>query len=436
MDEQVLELARKVAQEAEVYGLSSQETLVSFEANRLKILQGRETQGMALRLIKDGRIGFASTTRSDDLQWLVDTALEMAGFGAAASFQLPAPQPVKGPLVFDERVAKLDVEQMVAMGQEMIEKVRAYDGAILCDAELRLLTATTRLTNSRGLQAQWQKTLFSAGIHGNLVRGTDMLDVWEEASWCSPEGVDPKQLVRNLIDKIAQAKDAAHVTTGCMPVIFTPKGVLMTIALPLQLAFNGKIVQQGASPLGDKLGQEIFDPRFSLYDDGTVDLAPASGPYDHEGVPTQRTPLVENGVVRNFYYDLQAAGKAGQRSTGNGRRGLDSLPAPAVTSWMIAPGQVSYADMVADIKEGIVVDQTMGAWAGNLLSGEFSGNVHLGYKVENGRIVGRVKDTMVAGNVFQALKELAAIGCQAEWVEGRAKVPPLYFQSLSVATKA
>ena len=91
--------------------------------------------------------------------------------------------------------------------------------------------------------------------------------------------------------------------------------------------------------------------------------------------------------------------------------------------------------MVGDIKEGLVVEMLMGAEQGNILGGDFSGNVLLGYKVESGKIVGRVKDTMVSGNVFPLLKNMAAIGSETRWVGSLVETPPLYFPSLSVATK-
>jgi PmbA protein len=91
--------------------------------------------------------------------------------------------------------------------------------------------------------------------------------------------------------------------------------------------------------------------------------------------------------------------------------------------------------MVEDMKEGLIVEQVMGAEQGNLLGGDFGGNVLLGYKVENGEIVGRVKDTMIAGNVYQVLKELLGIGQEARWVGGVLQTPPLYCSSVSVTTK-
>jgi PmbA protein len=205
--------------------------------------------------------------------------------------------------------------------------------------------------------------------------------------------------------------------------------------MPLMLAFNGKTVLRGASPLGDKKGKLMLDPKLSIWDDATIDFRPQSRLCDDEGMPSQRTPLIENGVVQNFLYDLQTAGLAGTKSTGSASRTLGSLPSPAVSALVIGEGETEFKDMVADMKQGLVVEQLMGASQGNILGGEFSGNVLLGYKVENGKIVGRVKNTMVSGNVYQVLKEGIVIGNKARWIGSSLLTPPLYCAQIAVATK-
>jgi PmbA protein len=145
--------------------------------------------------------------------------------------------------------------------------------------------------------------------------------------------------------------------------------------------------------------------------------------------------LIENGVVRNFLYDLQTAGQAKARSTGSGSRGRGGIMAPSPSAFTISTGEATFEEMVADIKEGLVVEQLMGAEQGNVLGGDFSGNVLLGYKIENGKLVGRVKNTMVSGNVYEILKDIAALGKAARWVGGGILVPHFYCSKLSVASK-
>jgi PmbA protein len=172
-----------------------------------------------------------------------------------------------------------------------------------------------------------------------------------------------------------------------------------------------------------------------LVDDPTVAYNPASRPCDDEGVASQHTPLVEKGAVKGFLYDLQTAALAKKKSTGNGSRSRGSLPTPSPSALVITAGKTTFDEMVKDIKEGLVVEQLMGSQMGNVLGGDFSGNVLLGFKIENGEIVGRVKDTMVSGNVYKLLKDIAAIGSETRWVSSFLQTPPFYCKGLSVSSK-
>jgi PmbA protein len=260
-----------------------------------------------------------------------------------------------------------------------------------------------------------------------------MLFVGDSDSSCHPI-LQPEAIAEAVLRQLELAKSQAEVSTRALPVIFTPRGVASALVLPLMAAFNGKTVLQGASPVGSRLGQPVFDGKLWLWDDPLVAYRPSSRPADDEGVPSQRTPLIEQGVVSHFFYDLQTAALAHTRSTGNGGRG-HGLLTPTPSAFIIAPGSATFDEMVKDMKEGLVIEQLMGAEQGNILGGDFSGNVLLGYKVESGKIVGRVKNTMVSGNVYQVLKEITAIGSEARWVDGFLQTPPIYCPRLSVASK-
>jgi len=261
-----------------------------------------------------------------------------------------------------------------------------------------------------------------------------MLFVGDSESSCRPDFIGIGGLADRVIWQLEMAKKKAAVSTKLLPIIFTPNGVASALMSPLLLAFNGKSVLEGASPLKDKLGEQVFDKKLSLWDDATIAYGVGSYPFDDEGIPSQRLPLVTNGVVTNFLYDLQTAASAGTQSTGNGQRS-GGFPRPDISSLILSGGDVSFQAMVEDMKEGLIVEQVMGAEQGNLLGGDFGGNVLLGYKVENGEIVGRVKDTMIAGNVYQVLKELLGIGQEARWVGGILQTPPLYCSNVSVTAK-
>jgi PmbA protein len=431
--EDILARAGKVAQEAEVFRVTSEETTVRFEANRLKQLQTSQSTSVALRIIKDGRTGYATTTGEGDAARLVRDAVETAEFGTEAKFHLPDSRKFPQVAIFDPAVESVSIKEMIGLGEAMVAAVTGHTPGIICEAGASRGVVSMHIINSRGGQAEYKKSFFSLDIEGNLVEGTDMLFVGESDSSCHPLD-DPQKVTGPVLKQLDLAKNKAKSPGGKLPVVFTADG-FTALLLPLISAFNGKTVLEGASPVGAKLGQAVFDKRFSLYDDPTIAYRPGSRPCDDEGVPSQRTALIENGVAKNFYYDLQTAARAGKKSTGNGGRGRGGLPGPATSALVITPGTTTFDEMVADIKEGLVIEQLMGAEQGNILGGDFSGNILLGYRVANGKITGRVKDTMVSGNVYQLLKDIAAIGSEAKWVGGFLQTPPFYLTGLSVSSK-
>lgn len=438
MVEQLLEKARQSAEVAEVLFYESSELPVSFEANRIKSINARESSGMALRIIKDGRIGLGYSTKLSepgDLDALVENAVESAQFGAQAKFSLPSSYTTNGVAIFDPAVEALTLDDLVALGTTALDTLRKHDSEFLCDVGATKRITRVHLLNSLGGGTSYQKTVVSLSASINLTRGEDLLDVWHYSLSTRAEA-DPQAVAQRVIQRVEAARNNAAISTKHMPVLFTPQGLGSTLMLPLRQAFSGKTVLEGASPLSDKLGEQVFDEKLSVYDDGTIDHAVGSSPTDDEGIPLRRTPLVENGYVRTFIYDLQTAGLAGAEPTGNGERSPSSLPAPGYHNVVLAPGDGgTIEDMIGSVDEGIVVEYTMGAGMGNLFSGDFSGNVHLGYKIENGELAGRVKDTMVAGNSYEALNNIAAIGSEPEWVGGSFFAPPLLVADLSVSTR-
>lgn len=432
--ENILDQAKKVADEVEVFMVTSEEMPVQFEANRLKYVQSKQSTMVTLRIIRQGKIGCATATELSNSQNLVDMAVETARFGSEARFELPSFTTFPQVAVFDTEVMSVTTEEMVDLGEEIINTITGHTPDILCEVAIAKITASVSIINSRGGQADYQRSIFSIGAEGQLIRDRDMLFVGESQSSCHPilgTGMITDVMLRHL--ELAQEK--APVTTRSMPVIFTPDGTASALLMPLIAALNGKTVLEGASPLGSKLGQLVYDRKLSVWDDPTIAYRPGSHPCDDEGIPSQRTSLVNQGTVSSFLYDLQTAALAGTSSTGNAHRGRGGLPAPGPNAIIIEPGKTSFDEMLSGIGEGLVVEHLMGAGQGNILGGDFSGNVLLGYKIENGKIIGRVKDTMVSGNIHQLLKQIAAIGSDAKWVGGMLNTPSLYFPSVSVAAQ-
>jgi PmbA protein len=431
--EPILSLAQaRGAAQAEAFHVENVETPVRFEANRLKELNSRQTKGVALRVVVKGRIGFASSTRPGDVEELVEAALETAPFGPEAHLEFPSTAEAAEVPVFEAATEALSVDAMIETGQELIDAARKAEPELLCDAHIRRNVGTVTIANTNGGRVSYRGTTLMAGVYGTLIRGTDMLFVGDGDASCRTD-LALDQIKDTVRRQLGNSRRHASARTAEMPVVFTSHGVADALAGPLTMAFSGRLVHQGQSPLAGCLGKEMYDRRFSMWDDATLAYRAASRPCDDEGVTSRRIVLVDKGIVRSFLYDLQTAGLAKAESTGSAERSLASQPSISTTSVQFETGEVSFAEMVAGIKEGLIVEELMGAGQGNVMGGDFSGNVLLGYKIENGEITGRVKDTIVAGNVHEALRRVVSFGSEGRWVGGTVFAPPIWFESLAVS---
>jgi PmbA protein len=191
-------------------------------------------------------------------------------------------------------------------------------------------------------------------------------------------------------------------------------------------------VIERASPWSDRLSEPVTSSRITLSQQ--PDAGPFSCPFDDEGTPTQPITFIKDGVLQLFYTDHTIGKALGSGTTGNGfRPGLGSYPTPGLFNLLVEPGFKTFSELVASLKDGLIVDQMLGGSAG--MSGEFSINVDLGYRVKNGVVVGRVKDTMVSGNVYTALKNLVELGSDAEW-NGSCYTPSIIVDGLSTTGRS
>jgi PmbA protein len=432
--EELLERASRVSDQAEVFHVRHRDEPVLFEANRVKLVETRESSGIALRIIKDGRIGFSSTSDLKNTDVLVSNALEMAPFGPEARLGFPSYRSFSPVDVYDPKTEDLPLEDMVNLGQATIDRLTGYSSDLLCDASVAKGVTTITILNSQNGYATYTKSVFSVFFHGTIIKGTDMLFVSDGRSSCQPV-LDTSGIVESIQHQVDISRDIVPAPVGQVPVVFTPRGLAGAILSPLMSGFNGKTVLQGASPLVGKLGERMLDERFSIRDEPDLPYAPGSRMCDDEGVPTGKLPLIDKGAISNFIYDLQTAAQAGVESTGGASRGLSTLPSPGSSVITVGEGDTSYEDMIKDIKSGLVVERLLGAGQSNILGGDFNANVLLGYRIEEGNVVGRVKNTVISGNVYTALKNVQAIGRESQWVGGSLRAPALYLDAVSVATK-
>ena len=427
--EQIIDLAQQKRIEAEVYYVASQATPIEFGNNRLKSLETKATEGVALRVISDGRLGFASSTDLTRLEDLVDGAIATADIGDPVEFDFTQDVNSVEPKT---NYQPPNTETLVGIGEDLIGRVHQYNPDILVDVSFYSGTGQAKLATTTNVYTEQNSQSLSAVISGNLVRGEDFLQAYAYEVTRDREP-DYQAILQKLITKYQRAEATARIASGTYPVLFTPSAVSSTMGSMFGTIFSGQSIVQKASPLTDKLGEKIADERLNVLEDPTIGVSACD--YDDEGVPTKKKHLIESGVVRQFYWDRRWAARQGTESSGNGFRGGISRPGPGLANVCIAPGQTSAADLIANMSEGIIVDQVLGAGQSNVLAGEFSVNIDLGYKVEQGKIVGRVKDTMVAGNIFEAFSNIVDLSDRPEWVGSGAYVPHILFAGLGVAAR-
>ena len=427
--EKILDIAKTKGLEAEVYYQATQDTPIEFENNRLKSLQTKAVEGVALRVIHDGRLGFASSTDLTRLEDLVAAAVQTATIGDPVEF------------AFAENFQHIEpesdytpppTEKLVTVGEELIDRVHQYNPEILVDVSFHVRSGKVKFATSKNTYGERNRKILTASLGGNLVRGEDFLQAYSYD--VARDGEPDYQLIlQRLLEKYQRAETTASISSGTFPVLFTPRAFTSTIGNLFDTILSGQVVVQKASPLADKLGEKVFDERLTIFEDPS--LGPSACAFDDEGTPTSKKTLIKQGVVKQFYWDRRWAARAGTQSSGNGFRGGLSRPSPDLVNFCLNPGQTPVADLIAQMEEGVIVEQVLGAGQSNQLAGEFSVNLDLGFKVEKGKIVGRVKNTMVAGNIFEAFEHLVDFSDRLEWVGGGANVPYILFSKLGVAAR-
>ena len=419
--EQLLELAIKSgAEAAEVYQSRSLSRPVFFEANRLKQLETSQSEGTALRLWRNGRPGVTVAYGSVAAQTMVERALALS--------QLNQPEPVE--LVQNSQPSYPDIgstvplQLLVNWGKEAIALIRDVYPDVLCSSDWECDVETTRLVNSQGLDCYYTDTTLDCYMSAEWVRGDDFLSVADGQT--QRDILHPEKLAHQILQRLDWAKGNVPPPTGGVPVLFTSKAADMLWGTA-QAALNGKRILEVASPWVERLGKPVMSSSLTLYQDPQA--GPYSCPFDDEGTPTKPVVFIQDGILQNFYCDRTTGKQLGINTTGNGfRPSFGSYPSPGLFNFLIQPGSASLQDLIEQMDDGLIVDQMLGG--GNGISGDFSINVDLGYRVKNGKIIGRVKDTMVAGNVYTVLKQLVALGSDADW-NGSCYTPSLIVEGLS-----
>jgi PmbA protein len=422
--EQLIELALKQgAEAAEVLQSTAYSRPVFFEANHLKQLESSSAIGTALRLWVEGRPGLAVAYGEVQPEAIVTKAMAISALSAPEAIDILAGSRQRYPNLGQ----MVSVQQLIDWGEQLIDRIRSVYPEVICGVEMECDTETTRILNSQGLDCSYSDTTLNGFVSVDWVRGDDFLSVGDGQT--RRHQLDIDTLAEQILQRLDWAQRTTKVRSGRLPVIFTAK-VADMLWSTLQLALSGKRAMERSSPWSDGLGQQMTSKAITLLQD--PHQGPFSCPFDDEGTPTQRLVFIDQGVLSLFYCDRAVGRQLGGQSTGNGfRPSLGSYPTPSLYNTVIQPGVKSLQELIGTVDYGIVVDQVLGGGAG--ISGEFSVNIDLGYLINRGEIVGRIKDTMLAGNTYLAIKEGVYLGNDNDW-NGSCQTPSVLVSSLSVTS--
>ena len=391
---------------AEISGGRGWGSSIAFEEGRLKTIKSAQTSSIALRIIHKGKIGVSGSTRigKKEIKDILTDAKNVSRFGKKADFDFPFPCKANKPRLFDTRICQIREGDLIEKGERIIQRIKDKGLEMKVNSlGFSYGWGENYFTNSKGILSEQKGTSNSFSLEISKIKEGDFfqLNIGQD-SRC--DDIDITDLTNRLLEEVSWGKRIAKVKQGLCPIIFSPRSVSVLLSY-LITNLSGKTVNEGSSKFKDKLGRKLFDSRLTLFDDPTLDYYPSSYSLDDEGIPGKMKVLIKNGVVNNFYYDLSQAAKAGTKSTGNGSRGgLFSQASPGVSNLAVAAGEKNFLELVKETSEGILVYDFLGAGQDNPFNGDFQLNLSLAYKIENGEIVGRLKNTSIAGNVFDLLR--------------------------------
>ncbi len=432
-------LSRSPAEQWEVWARSGRGLEIALRGQELDKFERYSNRGLALRVILEGKAGFAFVVgeAADGLARAVEEALASArgsdlenrgGLTPPPESELPQCQ------VYDPALAGEPLERKRERALEMARAAQQADPRVVHvhPAEYAEGEAQVWLRNSLGLELSHRSTVASAGVvamaadekHGQEV-------AYESDSRRFLAELDPAELGRRAGRRAASYLGGEPMPDGRYDVVLENRVAAQFVGL-LAHSFLGDNLVKGRSLLGPREGRKALSELVTLLDDGLWPKGLGTAPFDGEGTLRRRTVLVERGVVRGFVFDRLWAAAAGRQTTGNAGRGsLKAPPGVGFSNLVLEPGQGSRDELVSQVERGMLITEIMGGHTADPISGEFSFGAS-GYLIEKGRVGRPVKSMAMAGQVVELFNRLAAVGGDLEFF-GSLGVPSLLVSDVSLS---
>ena len=437
--EELVKLAKKAgAAEAEAYAERTRDSSVRVRDGEVEELQQASSKGVGLRVIHGGRLGFAYGTdfSKAGLKLLAERANALAK-GAAKDPSNGLPRGAQLGKAgtegeYDPAIANISPEWKLWAARAAERGARAEDGRVrkFDSTGAGDFLSQSAIASSRGATGESRASY--AYVYCSPVAEAD--GQLQTASWSDTRRVlarlqDPEQVGRTAARRAARMLGAKKPKTQKVPVLFDPQMAAGFIA-GLAGAVNGLLVHKKSSFLGALKGKRVAPEGFTLVDDATLPQGIATRPFDGEGVASQRTPIIENGVLQNYLYDSTTARKAKAKSTGSASRGWASLPGIGTSNFYLEKGDRKPDEIIRSTRQGLYVTSMLGRGA-DVVTGDYSRGAN-GIWIEDGELAFPVQEVTVSGNLLEMLKGIDAVGDDLDFRSSTA-APTLRFAELVVS---
>ena len=401
------------ADDAEAYAAVSAESEVSIENNDLKQAKSQAISSIGIRVLLNGSLGFYSVNRlsKDDLKGAVSMAIKVARVSPKDRYNsLPSRSKVrllKG--IYDRKAESFEASDAAGLAAEMLQAAKSYDSRVSVDSgNLASAVATHALANSNGTELKERISTFSWSIMGMAIEDSDVSSFdFQSGGSHFVKDIDARRASVEFAETVVNSLGPQRITSFRGEMLLTPSAVNELVEEVISYSINSDRVQKKSSQFAGKLGKKVSSELLAVEDDATNTEGLGAASFDREGVPHRRNVVIEKGVLKKFLYNTYTARKDGVRSTGNASGSTSSPPSVSATNFIIQPGRSSVDALVSEMENGIIISRFSGNV--NPVNGDFSGVVKGGRLVKNGEIKHAVKEVMMAGNVFDALRHLTGV---------------------------
>ncbi|MEK8021620.1 MAG: TldD/PmbA family protein [Candidatus Parabeggiatoa sp.] len=423
----ILERTKRLAQSAEIYTRQEKKIHVHFEGRNLQNIQADYDYGRALRIFKDGRIGFAHTTQEgiDHDKALVKRALAVAPYGQVASFTMSQKASILNTHQLYQAPKELETEDVVKIANDTLDSLYEKHHQFGWSVIARYQQGHIHLANTEGFDGQYNYTRLVLIISGLYMQKNDILHYHKQ--WNGNQYPDTLNTFITSTDRDLQKVDRLiDVNPGTYQVIFSPSAtslLLHTLIVPI----TGKNLINRTP--------HMIDARMTLIDDPTSSNGSQVIPFDDEGVITRSKVLFKEGLFVEGIHSLATAKAVGHQPTGNGfRTSYAKIPKPKITNLFLSPGNQSITDIIANIKNGLYIIMLGGTINSDFQNCHLVGTVSLGYRIVNGECVGRIKNVTVNLDGPSVLKEqVIAVSSEREWVNS-SLLPAIVIERVFIGT--